>query len=138
MPAAKLYSFSESKNPTDEMLKVMKKHVVGIEVAGARVLVWPYIRSKVMPSGLIAGTDNTTREDLYQGAVGYVLKTGPLAFKDDEHNKFAGFAAKAGDWVTFVPGEGKRIQIDGVDCRLFEDALIHTKIPDPTIITHQQ
>lgn len=138
MPAAELYRFSESKNPTDEMLKVMNKHLPNIDVAGARVLVWPYIRSKVRPSGLIAGTDNTTREDLYQGAVGYVLKTGPVAFVDDAQNKFHGFAATAGDWVTFTPGEGKRIQIDGVDCRLFEDALIQTKIADPEIVTHRQ
>lgn len=139
MPAAELYKFAQSKDPKAEMLKVIGD-LAGVAVGGARVLVWPYIRSLVRASGLIAGTDQTAREDLYQGAVGYVLKTGPLAFQDDpEHNiNFAGFSAKVGDWVTFVPGEGKRIQINGVDCRLFEDSLIQLKVSDPDIVTHRQ
>lgn len=137
MPAAQVYKFAQSKDPKGEMLKAIGD-LRDIDVAGARVLVWPYIRSIVRPSGLIAGTDKTVKEDIFQGAVGYVLKTGPLAFKDDAVNTFAGFKAQVGDWVTFSPGEGKRVQIKGVDCRLFEDSLIHMKVTDPDIVTHDQ
>lgn len=139
MPAAELYKFAQSKDPKAEMLKVIGD-LSKIDIAGAKVLVWPYIRSLVRPSGLIAGTDNTAREDVYQGAVGYVLKAGPVAFKDDPalNINFAGFKADAGDWVTFSPGDGKRIQINGVDCRLFEDSMIQMKVADPDVVTHRQ
>lgn len=139
MPAAELYNFAQSKDPKAEMLKTIGD-LDKISIGGARVLVWTYIRSLVRPSGLIAGTAQTAKEDVYQAAVGYVLKTGPLAFEDDETQnvKFGGFKVEAGDWVTFVPGEGKRIQINGVDCRVFEDSLIQMKIADPDIVTHRQ
>lgn len=137
MPAAQVYKFAQSKDPKGEMLKAIGD-LGSVEVAGARVLVWPYVRSLVRASGLIAGTDKTAKEDVFQGAVGYVLKTGPLAFKNDDERDFAGFSAAPGDWVTFSPGEGKRVQIKGVDCRLFEDALILMKVADPDIVTHDQ
>lgn len=137
MPAAQVYKFAQSKDPKGEMLKAIGD-LGNIDVAGARVLVWPYVRSLVRASGLIAGTDKTAKEDVFQGAVGYVLKTGPLAFKNDDERDFAGFSAAAGDWVTFSPGEGKRVQIKGVDCRLFEDALILMRVADPDIVTHDQ
>lgn len=137
MPAAKVYEFAQSKDPKSAMLKAIGD-LSNIDVAGARVLVWPYVRSLVRASGLIAGTDKTAKEDVFQGAVGYVLKAGPFAFKNDEERDFGGFSAQPGDWVTFSPGEGKRVQIKGVDCRLFEDALILMKVADPDIVTHDQ
>lgn len=137
MPAAQVYKFAQSKDPKGEMLKAIGD-LSNIDVAGARVLVWPYVRSLVRASGLIAGTDKTAKEDVFQGAVGYVLKAGPFAFKNDEERDFGGFSAQPGDWVTFSPGEGKRVQIKGVDCRLFEDALILMKVADPDIVTHDQ
>lgn len=138
MPAAAIYSIADSDDPKAEMLKAIGD-LSGFELAGARVLVWPLIRSRKSKGGIIL-TDKAVKEDLYQGSVGYVLKVGPLAFQDDEKQNinFAGFAAKEGDWVTFSPGEGKRLQVNGVDCRLFEDSLIQAKVSDPDSITHQQ
>lgn len=137
MPAAKVYEFAQSKDPKGEMLKAIGD-LKDIEISGAKVLVWPEVRSLVRASGLIAGTDKTAKEDVYQGAVGYVLQVGPLAFQDDpdQNISFKGFTVKVGDWVAFRPSEGERYQIRGVDCRLFEDALIKMKVKDPSIITH--
>lgn len=138
MPAAAIYSLADAADPTKEMLKKIGD-LSNIQIAGARVLVWPYIRPRKSPGGIIL-TDNAVKEDLYQGAVGYVLKMGPLAYQDDpdQNVRFGGFAAKVGQWVTFIPGEGKRIQIKGVDCRLFDDALIQTIVSDPDLVTHAQ
>lgn len=138
MPAAKLYEFADAANPKDAMLKAIGD-LADVQVAGARVLVWPYIRPRKSAGGIIM-PDNAVREDVYQGAVGYVLKCGPLAFEDDasQNIKFGGFSAGVGDWVTFTPGEGKRVQINGVDCRLFEDSLIQMRVKEPDTITHQQ
>lgn len=138
MPAAELYNFADAVDPTKEMLKTVGD-LSDVHIAGARILVWSYIRPRKSKGGLIM-PDSAVKEDVWQSAVGYVLKTGPLAFKDDEKQNinFAGFAAKAGDWVTFTPGEGKRTQIRGVDCRLFEDAMIQMKIASPDLVTHRQ
>lgn len=136
MPAAAIYNLADATDPKMEMLKAIGD-LSQIDVAGGRVLVWIYIAPRKSKGGIIFA-DQTVLEDKWQGAVGYVLKTGPLAFKDDESNHFAGFAAAPGDWVLFTPGEGKRVQINGVDCRLIEDALIQMKIADPSLITHRQ
>lgn len=137
MPAAELYRIADADNPLEAMKKALGD-LSGVDIAGARVLVWPYIRQRKTMGGIVL-PDSQVKEDLYQGAVGYVLKCGPLAFQDDhaQNIKFGGFKAQAGDWVTFSPGEGRRMQINGVDCRLFEDSLIHTKVSAPDIVTHR-
>lgn len=135
MPAAELYKFADAADGTKEMLKTvgdLSKH----DIAGGRVLVWCYIRPRKV--GNLIMPDSVVREDVWQSSVGYVLKTGPLAFKDDKNHDFGGFSVKAGDWVLFTPGEGKRVQINGADCRIIEDSLVQMKIADPNIITHRQ
>lgn len=134
MPAAALYKIAGSADPLKEMLEQIGD-LRKIDVGGARVLLWIYVRPNVTKGGILL-TDNESKEDIWQGTVGYVLKCGPLAFQDDETHKFGGFEAKEGDWVVFTPGEGRRRQINGVDCRIIEDALIDMKIADPSIITH--
>lgn len=138
MPAAEVYKFANSDDPTKEMLRVLGD-LSKFEVAGARVLVWPYIRPRKTKGGIIL-TDNEVKEDVWQGSVGYVLKVGPFAFQDDpaQNIRYGGFSAAPGEWVTFSPGEGKRIQVNGVDLRLFEDAVIQMKVAAPDIVTHRQ
>lgn len=138
MPAAELYKISDATDPTAEMLKSIGD-LSKFELSGGKVLLWIYIAPRKTKGGIIL-TDKEVAEDKWQGTVGYVLKRGPFAFKDDpDHNiKFGGFDAKVGDWVVYVPGEGKRTQLRGVDCRIIEDALILGTIPDPSIITHRQ
>jgi len=102
-----------------------------------RVLVAIYIAPEKTAGGIYRPQANI-REDIYQGVVGLVLKKGAMAFKDDEANKFHGQDVQVGDWVTFRPGDAKRIQINGVDCRIVEDVLIDMVIADPEIITHRK
>lgn len=137
MPAAELYRIADAEDPKAEMLKAIGDLADVSGINGARVLVWTYIRPRKTKGGIFL-TDKEVKEDLWQGAVGYVLKLGPLAFKPDDNNNFGGFEAKAGDWVTFRPGDARRVQIRGVDCRIVEDALIDMVITDPDMITHRQ
>ncbi len=138
MPAAELYKLSDSDDPTKAMLKQIGD-LSHVNIAGGRVLLWTYIRPRKTKGGIIL-TDKEVKEDLWQGTVGYVLKRGPLAFVDDAatNTNFAGFEAVVGDWVIYSPGEGKRIQINGVDCRIIEDALIAMTLPEPDMVTHRQ
>lgn len=138
MPAAAVYDIAQSADP----IKTMRDKIGDLskfEMAGGRVLVWIYIASERTTGGIIRPSQSL-KEDIWQGTVGYVLKAGPFAFKDDESQKisFGGFKADVGDWVLFTPGEGKRVQINGVDCRIIEDSLIQSKIPSPDCITHSK
>lgn len=102
-----------------------------------RVLLGVYI-APAKTAGGIWRPDQNIREDVWQSVLGVVLKKGPLAFADDTDNVFAGQNVEVGDWVLFQPGNTRRLQINGTDCRLIQDTLIDMKISDPSIITHQK
>lgn len=103
-----------------------------------RVLVAIYIAPEKTAGGIIRSTQ-TIREDIWQGCVGLVLKKGKTAFRDEPEtdNYFHGQDVDVGDWVVFRPGDAKRIQINGIDCRMVEDTLIDMVIDDPELITHK-
>lgn len=135
MPAAMIYELSLSDNVKDDTLKAvgdLKK----LSLFSGRVLVAIYISPSKTKGGIIL-TDKAKQEDVYQGQVGLVLKKGPLAFQDDDVTKFHGQDIQVGEWVAFRPGDGKRIQINGVDCRIIEDTAIDAIVDDPTIVTRQ-
>lgn len=109
-----------------------------VKLMANRVLVAIYIAPEKTASGIIRATQ-TIKEDIWQGVVGLVLKKGETAFKDEPETKtfFHGQDANIGEWVVFRPGDAKRIQINGVDCRMVEDTLIDLVIDNPEIITHR-
>lgn len=109
-----------------------------IEVMSNRILVGIYIAPEKTKGGIIRATQ-TIAEDIFQGTVGLVLKKGGMAFKDDDASKtyFHGQDSRIGDWVVFRPGDAKRIQINGVDCRFVEDIMIDMVVGDPEIVTHR-
>lgn len=109
-----------------------------IELMSNKVLVAIYIAPEKMKSGLIRAAQ-TIAEDVWQGTVGLVLKKSKIAFKDDEATKtyFHGEDVRVGDWVVFRPGDAKRIQLNGVDCRFVEDTTIDMIVDDPEIVTHR-
>lgn len=109
-----------------------------IEIMSNRVLVAIYIAPEKTKGGILRATQ-TIAEDIFQGTVGLVLKKGGMAFKDDDASKtyFHGQDVKLGQWVVFRPGDAKRIQINGVDCRFVEDIMIDMIVDDPECITHR-
>lgn len=137
MPSlAVLERLSQAEDPKAALFKELGD-ISGLqELMGARVLVALYVGPEKTKGGLYRPTSQI-KEDIWQSCVGLVIKKGPLAFKDDDKNKFYGQDPKIGDWVTFRPGDGKRIQIKDVDCRSIEDTLIDMVIDDPALITHK-
>jgi co-chaperonin GroES (HSP10) len=62
--------------------------------------------------------------------VGYVLKQGPLAYKDEL--KFPNGAwCQEKDWVIFARYAGSRFRIDGGEVRILNDDEILATISDP-------
>lgn len=109
----------------------------GVELMGNRVLVAIYVAPEKTSGGIIRPTSQL-KEDIFQGSVGLVLKMGPAAFEDDGRINvyFYGQSARVGEWVVFRPGDARRVQINGVDCRFVEDSLIDMVVSDPECITH--
>lgn len=136
MPAAKLMEIATSADPRNGIQQAVGD-LSKVELFSGRVLLGIYIAPEKTTGGIIRINSNV-REDVFQGVVGLVLKKGRMAFTDDDNNKFHGQTVNEGDWVTFRPGDAKRIQINGVDCRIVEDVLIDMVIDSPDIVTHSK
>ena len=96
---------------------------------GWRLLVLPYRGNGKSEGGIII--PEAVRDDAQiQTVVGYVFKTGPLAYKDKE--KFpSGPWCKEGDWVIFARYAGSRFRIEGGEVRILNDDEILACIDDP-------
>jgi chaperonin GroES len=101
---------------------------------GWRVLILPY-RGKGRTEGGIYIPDKVLDDGQLQTVVGYVLKVGPLAYKDEE--KFPqGPWCHQGDWVIFARYAGSRFRIDGGEVRILNDDEILARILDPEDVLH--
>src|SRR5690242_12224842 len=120
---ATLTKLSQAKNPKVALISEVGD-ISKVELMGNRVLIAIYIAPEKTAGGLYRPTSQI-KEDVYQGTVGLVMKLGPQAFKDEPETKtfFHEQTVKTGQWVVFRPGDAKRVQINGVDCRMVEDTL---------------
>ena len=101
---------------------------------GWRILVLPY-KGKGKTEGGIYLPDNVVEEHQVSTQVGYVLKMGPLAYRDRE--KFpTGPWCREKDWVVFARYSGSRFKIDGGEVRILNDDEILAKILNPDDILH--
>ena len=96
---------------------------------GYRILMLPFVPGKVT-RGVIHLAKKTVDKERLATVVGYVVKLGPDAYKDDR--KFPeGPWCQEGDWVIFGRYAGARIQIEGGDLRLLNDDEILAVIDNP-------
>lgn len=105
----------------------------GFEVMFNDVLIAVYIRPEKTKSGIIL-SDKTRQEDEFQGKAGIVALKGPLAFVSDENFDFKDQTIEIGDWVSIWVSDGRKIEINGVLCRMVEDRHIRLKIPAPDLV----
>ena len=104
------------------------------EPTGWRMLILPY-RGKGKTEGGVLLPDAVVDRESVATVCGYVLKTGPLAYKDKD--KFPGGAwCKERDWVIFGRYAGARFRIDGGEVRILNDDEIIAVIQDPEDILH--
>jgi chaperonin GroES len=101
---------------------------------GWRLLILPY-RGKGKTEGGIYLPNQVQEESNIATVAGYVLKVGPLAYKDEE--KFPdGEWCKKGDWVIFARYAGSRFKIEGGEVRVLNDDEVLATILDPEDILH--
>tara|TARA_R100000742_G_C4234738_1_gene55579 strand:+ start:350 stop:769 length:420 start_codon:yes stop_codon:yes gene_type:complete len=101
---------------------------------GWRLLVLPY-KGKGKTEGGIILPDKIVEENQISTQVGYVLKMGPLAYKDK--TKFeTGPWCQEKDWVIFARYAGSRFRIDGGEVKILNDDEILATISNPEDILH--
>jgi co-chaperonin GroES (HSP10) len=101
---------------------------------GWRILVLPYRGKGKTEKGLYM-PDTVVEQQQVSTQVGYVLKVGPLAYKDS--NKFpSGPWCEEKDWVMFARYSGSRFNIDGGEVRILNDDEILARIKDPEDVLH--
>ena len=101
---------------------------------GYRILVLPYSGPKKTKGGVILS--DQTHETIQMTTVcAYVLKVGPLAYRDSWRFP-TGPWCKQGDWVVFGRYAGSRFKIEGAEVRILNDDEIIATISNPEDILH--
>ena len=101
---------------------------------GWRVLVMPYQTAQQTKGGLFIPDEVRDRETVAT-VVAYVLRVGPLAYKDP--NKFGPDCdpwCQQGDWVCIGRYAGSRFKIDGGEIRIINDDEVIATVLEPTDI----
>ena len=108
---------------------------------GWRILIMPFRPPEKSDGGILLAP-KTLEEDVIQTQVGYVLKAGPLAYKDKERYP-TGAWCKEGDWVIFARDAGSRFRLNGdkkaafgSEVRMLNDDEVLGTILDPKDIYH--
>jgi len=103
---------------------------------GWRVLVMPYEGQAKTSSGLYIPDEVRERERVAT-VVAYVMKLGPLAYKDpDKFGPDAEPWCKEGQWVCIGRYSGSRFKIDGGEVRVINDDEVIATILEPDDIKH--
>ena len=101
---------------------------------GWRLLILPY-RGKGKTEGGLYLPDKVIEDNQISTQVGFVLKMGPMAYKDPEKFPSGPWCAEK-DWVMFARYSGSRFRIDGGEVRILNDDEILAKILDPEDVLH--
>lgn len=101
---------------------------------GWRIAILPYRGAEKSKGGIILA-EETKKTTQLATTVGYVLKVGDLAYKDQDKFPFGAWC-KEGDWIIFGRYAGSRIQIDGGEIRILNDDEIIGVVNDPEDILH--
>ena len=103
---------------------------------GWRVLVMPYQGKSITKSGLHIPDEIRDRESVAT-VVAYVMKLGPLAYKDT--SKFGPDSeswCKEGQWVCIGRYSGSRFKIDGGEVRIINDDEVIATLLEPDDVQH--
>ena len=102
---------------------------------GWRILVMPYQGKAVTDKGVIIPDQIRQREALAT-VVAYVLKIGPLAYKDPDKFGDGGSWCKEGDWICIGRYAGSRFSLEDMEVRIINDDEVIATILDPEDIKH--
>ena len=102
---------------------------------GWRVLVMPYM-GRATSDGGIHIPDVVREREALGTVVAYVLKIGPLAYKDSAKFGDMGSWCEEGQWVCIGRYAGSRFKLDDGEVRIINDDEVIATIIDPDDIKH--
>lgn len=115
--------------PAAETEKAAKKPSQLPEPKGFKLLIaLPEVDEKT--EGGILKASETIRNESVATVVGFVLKLGPDAYKDEKRFPNGPYCGE-GDWVMFRAYSGTRVKIHGKEFRLINDDTVEAVIDDP-------
>ena len=123
----------EKNKPQTDDLKLKERLP---QPTGWRILVAPYQGKEVTDKGVIIPDQIRQREALAT-VVAYVLKVGPLAYKDE--GKFGNPNnpwCKEGDWICIGRYAGSRFSLEDMEVRVINDDEVIATLLDPEDIKH--
>jgi len=120
----------EAKKKADEAAKTLPLKDRVPKPTGWRILVMPYM-GKEKTEGGIHVPDSVREKESRATVVAYVIKTGPLAYKDVDKFGTDGDWCKEGDWVCIGRYAGSRFQIEGGEVRIINDDEVIATIVNP-------
>ncbi|SRR6266849_1935892 len=132
LSASKLELISQAADPR-QAIGAALGDLDGIAVFSDLVLVGTFIRPEMTAGGIIRPKE-VVQEDEFQGKVGLVLKTGPLAYADWEDPAERGEMAEIGSWVVYAIKDGWPVQINGVACRFIPYEKLRARVDDPKMV----
>jgi len=120
----------EAKKKADEATKTLPLKDRVPKPTGWRILVMPYM-GKEKTDGGIHVPDSIREKESRATVVAYVVKMGPLAYKDVDKFGTDGDWCKEGDWVCIGRYAGSRFQIEGGEVRIINDDEVIATIVNP-------
>lgn len=120
---------SIKKSSKEDALAIDKKASQLPDPKGYRLLIaLPDVEEKT--EGGIIKASETIRNETVATVVGFVLKIGADAYKDEKRFPNGPYC-KEGDWVVFRAYSGTRVKIHGKEFRLINDDTVEAVIDDP-------
>jgi len=105
--------------------------ISGFNLIGPKVLCAIYLRPEKTKGGIII-TNKTRDEDIYQGKIGLIVKTGVNVGADREW--FGDTKLEVGAWAGFRASDGYSLIVNGVNCRILEDVRVQCIASHPDLI----
>ena len=132
--------YEEEKKTLPPETEPLSPENIGVETvdelpnpSGYRILVLPFT-PKTKSAGGIFFSQETLDKARIATTCGYVLKMGPLAYKDKD--KFEEPWCKKGEWVIFARYAGSRLPIEGGEVRILNDDEVLGTVKDPESLLH--
>ena len=103
------------------------------EPTGYRLLVLPFTPKNKTKGGILFSQETLDKARIAT-TCGYVLKMGPLCYKDEKFT--SGPWCKKGDWVIFARYAGSRLPIEGGEVRILNDDEVIGTVKNPEAVLH--
>jgi co-chaperonin GroES (HSP10) len=128
MPAT---AYKHTEDPKEKLREELGD-LSGLELFHTQVLCAIYIAPEKTAGGIIRPASNI-EEDIHQGKIGLIVKTGPQAFLPSGEWSWPEDMG-LGDWVFYKISDGWACTVNRVKCRMLEDIDVRGRVEHPDLV----